>query len=227
MICFVNIEHEKALQDPDRRRWNLSNCSEIQLKLEEISAQACLVQRFSHVTRKRLAEWGIKALVISGNVTDWEEYSQGELDEMQEIIRAADLPILGFCGGHQLIALAHGAPLGPMRRLKDGEKDTFPEYQPGFYKERGFMPVRVLRSDPLFEGLGREPVFLESHYWEVKESPQGFNVLASTTECPVQAIKRIDKLVYGTQFHPELFDVEHTAGRRLIANFLTLAGVII
>lgn len=28
------------------------------------------------------------------------------------------------------------------------------------------------------------------------------------------------------QFHPELFDAEHTAGRRLIANFLKLAAVI-
>ena len=88
------------------------------------------------------------------------------------------------------------------------------------------MPVRVIKPDPLFDGLGQEPVFLESHYWEVKEAPHGFNVLASTAECPVQAIKRVDKLVYGTQFHPELFDAEHTEGRKLIANFLRLAATI-
>ncbi len=88
------------------------------------------------------------------------------------------------------------------------------------------MPVRVVREDPLFEGLNREPVFFEAHYWELKEVPAGFENLASTDECRIQAIKLQDKPVYGTQFHPELYDNEHSDGRTLIANFLRVAGII-
>jgi len=87
---------------------------------------------------------------------------------MYRIIRAGELPILGLCGGHQLIARAYGTPLGPMRRLKEGEEDVYPDLGQGYHKEWDFTPVRVLKADPIFEGLGENPVFLEAHYWEVK-----------------------------------------------------------
>jgi len=226
MICFVDIEHDKVLRDPEKRDAHLALCMDIKLKLEEISGQPCLVQRYPQVTGQRLREWGIRALIISGNATGWEEYDKAGLAEMYRIIRAAELPILGFCGGCQLIALAHGASLGPMRRLREGESDPNAEFQPGYFKEWGFMPVRVLEPDPLFEGLGKEPVLFEAHYWEVKEVPSHFRLLASTEECRIQAIKREDKLVYGTQFHLEMYDEGHADGRRLLANFFKLAGII-
>jgi GMP synthase (glutamine-hydrolysing) len=155
------------------------------------------------------------------------------------------LPILGICGGLQLIAMAHGAALGPMRRLQKGEADPNEGFASGYFKEWGFVPVRVLEPDPLFEGLGQKPVFLEAHYWDVKEVPPGFELLASSDACRIQAIRQTGRLVYGTQFHPEAYlagkealqswlvnfvypkghtDV-HADGRRLLANFFTLAGV--
>jgi GMP synthase-like glutamine amidotransferase len=70
---------------------------DVKLRLEEISGEAYLVQRYSHVIRQRLSELGIKALIISGNVTDWEEYNEAALAEMCHIIQAAELPILGIC----------------------------------------------------------------------------------------------------------------------------------
>ena len=36
MICFVDIEHEKVLHDPEKRNTHLALCTEIKLKLEEI-----------------------------------------------------------------------------------------------------------------------------------------------------------------------------------------------
>ena len=56
--------------------------------------------------------------------------------------------------------------------------------------------------------------------------PAGFENLAMTDECPIQVIKRQDKLVYGTQFHPELYDDDHSDGRRVISNFLSLSGIV-
>jgi hypothetical protein len=98
VICFVDIEHENTLKDTARRREHFANRFEIQLKLEEASGHACLLQRYGRVTRDRLREWGIQALLISGNAADWDEYAPSELAEMCKIILAAELPILGFCG---------------------------------------------------------------------------------------------------------------------------------
>ena len=232
MICYVDIEHERILQDPEKRQGHLARRMDVQLRLEEISGQACLIQRYSRVTRQRLKEWGIQALLISGCAADWSEYSDTGLAEMCRIIRVGELPILGLCGGHQLIAQAYGTPLGPMRRLKEGEEDVYPDLGPGYHKEWDFTPVRVLKADPIFEGLGENPVFLEAHYWEVKEVPPGFELLAPTDVCRIQAIKHTSQLVYGTQFHPEYYylseaeETLHYDGREFLANFFRLAGIL-
>ncbi|OIO88853.1 MAG: hypothetical protein AUK03_15500 [Anaerolineae bacterium CG2_30_64_16] len=246
MICFVDIEHEKVLLDPARRTGHLAACLDIQLRLEEISGRPCIVQRFERVTRRRLAGLGVEALVISGNATDWAEYAGDAWTEMHAIIRAAEMPIIGFCGGHQLIAMAHGAAIGPIRPLRPGEPDVTKLSRPGFFKEWGFVPVRVLQADPIFAGLGPTPIFLEAHYWEVKTLPPGFTSLAATDECPIQAMRQAGKPVYGTQFHPEAYtEVAYErrsqlvnltfpegcaepqpAGRKLLENFFRVAGII-
>lgn len=226
MICYVDMEHEKVLQDEDKRQTHLAERAEIKLRLEEISGEPCLAQHYPHVTRQRLREWGIKALIIGLNRTDWPDYSEADLAEMHHIVRAAELPIIGLCGGFQLIAMAHGAPIGPIRRLREGEEDPGTDYYPGYFKEWGFTSVRVLQSDPLFDGLGQEPVFHEEHYLEVKEFPPHFEVLASTDECRIQAIKHTEKLIYGTQFHPERYTAEQLDGRRLLRNFFRIAGIL-
>jgi GMP synthase-like glutamine amidotransferase len=226
MICSVDIEHEKVLQDPEKRSAHLAQCMDVKLRLEEISSQPCLVQRYSRVTLEQLSEWGIRALIINGNATGWAEYSETDLAEMCRILRAAELPILGLCGGCQLIAMAYGAPLGPMRRLSSKEEDVCPDIAPGYFKEWGFMPVRVLKADPLFDGLGEEAVLWEKHYWEVKAAPPDFEVLASTDACRIQAIRHTSKLLYGTQFHPERYTEEHADGRKLLIKFFKIAGIL-
>lgn len=246
MICYVDIEHEKALQSAEERAVHQAHCADVKRRLEETSGDVCVVQRYERVTRQWLSKLEVKALVISGNVTDWAEYDEAALAEMYRIIRNADLPILGICGGLQLIAMAYGVPIGPMRQLKEGEDDPYPDFAPGYFKEWGFIPVRILKPDPLFDGLGEKPAFLTAHYWEVKEVPPGFELLASSDACRIQAIRWTGKLVYGTQFHPEVYTEreagrrsplvnlvypegyteEQTDGRTLLVNFFRVAGVL-
>jgi len=118
-----------------------------------------------------------------------------------------------------------GGTCGALRKLKPGEEDPA-EWAPGWYKEVGYMPVRVLQDDPIFAGLGSEPVFFESHYWEVKQLPADFELLASTDECEVQVMRHKDCLVYGTQFHPEVYEAGYSDGPTLLANFFDMAGVL-
>ena len=246
MICYVDMEHEKAFQGAEKWAVHQVRRTDVKRRLEETSGDICLKRQYRRVTRRWLSESKIRALVISGNATDWTEYNEEDLLEMYRIIRSAELPILGLCGGCQLIAMAHGAPLGLMRRLKEREKDSYEDFAPGYFKEWGFVPVHVLRSDPLFDGLGEEPVFLAAHYWEVKEVPPGFELLASSDACQIQVIKQVGKFVYGTQFHPEAYTEaqadrrswlinrvypedytrEQAAGRRLLANFFRMAGIL-
>lgn len=246
MICYVDIEHEKALPGAEKQAVHQAHCTDVKLRLEEISGDDCLVQHYKRVTQQRLRELGIKALIIGGNTTDWAEYDEADLLKMYRIIRNTEMPILGFCGGYNLIAMAYGAPLGPIRRLREGEEDSCEEYAPGYFKEWGFVPVHILKPDPLFDGLEETPRFLAAHYWEIKETPPGFELLASSNSCRIQAIKQTGKQVYGTQFHPEaytegqtsrsswLIDLVYPAGyveqeldgRRLLVNFFRLSGVL-
>jgi GMP synthase-like glutamine amidotransferase len=245
MICYVDIEHERFLASPDTRHSHLSWCMDVKLKLEEISGFPCIVQRYRDVSYQRLRDLGVAAVVISGNAAGFEEYEENAFVELQEIIRQADWPIIGFCGGLQLIAMAHGAPVAPMRRLRPGEPESTTLSGPGYLKEWGFMPVDVVEADPIFDGLGPSPVFLEAHYCEVRQLPLGFEALASSHDCRIQVMKQFDKLVYGTQFHPEgytegprdrrssLVDLVYPggypearpAGRGLLANFFRIAGI--
>ena len=213
VICYVDMEHESALRDPSKRSEHRAHCADVRQRLEGISGAECIVQRYSAVTREGLDEMGARALVLSGNVTDWEEYDEVDLREMYHIVREAPLPVLGICGGLQFIAMAHGAALGPMRRLATGEEDSNADYAPGYFKEWGFVPVTTLHPDPLFDGL-ESPTFLEAHYWEVKEVPTAFELLASTDVCRVQAIRRIGEPVYAIQFHPEAYILAPPARHR-------------
>jgi GMP synthase-like glutamine amidotransferase len=246
MIGFVSLEHESWLEDPEKRASHLAHCMDVKLKVEAMTGRPCLVQRYRDVTPEHLEQLQIEALLISGNATDWPDYEPEGLAGLQEVIRRAALPILGFCGGLQLIALAHGAAVAPMRRLKPGEPDVTDLSAPGYLKEWGFMPVDVVAADPLWSGLGASPVFLEVHHCEVKTTPPGFQVLASSRDCPIQVLAQKDKPVYGVQFHPESYTEKpydrrnplvnlvypegypraEVAGRELIANFFRIAGVL-
>lgn len=247
MISFVSIEHDSWLEDPETRNAHLSYCMDVKLKVEAMTGRPCLVQRYGDVTHQRLQELGITALLISGNAVGFEEYGDGAFSEMYRIIRQAEWPILGFCGGHQLIAMAHGAAVAPMRRLRPGEPDVTTLSGPGYLKEWGFMPVDVVEGDPIFDGLGASPVFLQVHYCEVKEFPPGYRILASSPDCPFQAMRRCDRPVYGVQFHPEGYtEGPHDQrspvvnlvypegcpearpdGRDLLANFFRIAGIMV
>ncbi|MGD1993002.1 MAG: gamma-glutamyl-gamma-aminobutyrate hydrolase family protein [Anaerolineae bacterium] len=239
MICYLDIEHEVALTRPEEREAHRAHNLDVRRRLEAASGLPCQVKAYGDLTLDWLKASGAQALVIGGNVTDWSQYDPVVLERLCDVVRAVPVPILGTCGGFQLIGMAHDAPLGPIRRLRPGETDPEAGYAGGYLKEWGFVPVRVVKPDPLFSGLGPQPVFLEAHYWEVRQVPMGFDLLASTEICRVQAIRQVGKPVYGVQFHPEAYiapegphrswlidlvypegyDAPQPAGRRLLENF--------
>lgn len=118
-----------------------------------------------------------------------------------------DVPILGFCLGHEIIAVAYG---GRIKRL--------PEYQ----NKRECVRIHKL-SDPLFRGITEDEIYLkEKHQFHVHKLPEAFDVLGSSEVCPHEIIKHKEKPIYGFQSHPE---VSGTVGLKIVENFLTLCGI--
>jgi len=223
MICYVLLYQKDELIE--------KNGMEVKLRFEQISGEPCLVLHYLDLNPKVARDLRPTAILYSGFGRPFATYDVKTFLPVAEVIKEVDLPQMGFCAGHQLIGFAYNRDLRrvkrlydePMRKLRAGEPDWFPEYHAGYYKEHGFHPVSVLREDPLFAGLGRTPMLPQAHFAEVKRVPPGFMLLASGRECRVQAMRHRTRPLYGTQFHPEKYAPEYPAGRRLLRNFFTLA----
>jgi len=229
MILFVDLEHARLQQfEPERAATSLANRLKVKYRLEDISGEPCLIMRYHQVTPQRVRELGVKTVLISGNITEFEHYSEESLVGLRTLLREANFPTMSFCGGAQILAQSFGAPIGPIGTLPAGTTDANADHPlaPGMLQERGFMPVQVTQPHPLWQGLGEQPIFLESHYWEIKTPPVGFAVYAATETCAIQLLAHADQPIFATQFHPEYYDEEHPDGRTLIENFFRIAGVL-
>lgn len=223
VVCFLDIQH------PDVIRGQLQKLAKpveearvtgLRERFQKLSGLDCLVFHQSEVVGGDLEHPQIKALLISGRS---KTLSRARDEQFYELLRTTNIPVIGFCGGCQLIGQAYAAKVAPLRKLREGETDPGPTYHPGMYKEWGFMKVQVGRNDPLFAGLTPELLVKEMHAYQMLEPPKEFDLLASTAECRVQGIKHRARVLYGVQFHPEAYDDEHPDGRKLLENFFRIA----
>lgn len=222
-ILYVDLEHDLVVNDTVSGSSYRTRRDVARARLAAVAGEPCEVARFDGISLDRVRTLSPASIVISGNTTDWIEYDFATLAGLLETIRAAPVPILGICGGHQLIGYAHDAPWAPLGRLDQGALDPDPRFAPGLHKERGFLPVDVDRSCPLFDGLGPSPVLFQSHYWHLTAVPRGFIACASSSDSPIQAIVREDRPVFGVQFHPERYDDRHRDGETVLRTFFTIA----
>ncbi len=223
MLCYVDIEHETVLNDPYRRDAHLTMRMHEKLLFEELAGMPCLVLRYPSIGQGWIDRINPDAVLISGAQTDWLIYDYGDFDALMAFIRRWDGPIIGLCGGHEVVAHAFGAPTGSIRPLHPGEPDPRPDYGPGLLKELGIQEIMVVRRDPLFDGLPDRVYVEEDHYWAVKELPPALELLARNEICPIQAFRHRERPIYGIQFHPERYSSEYPQGRQLLRNFFRLA----
>ncbi len=130
----------------------------------------------------------------------------GEDSTYNKQIYDLDLPILGFCFGHQEIAKHYGG------QVVHGEQ------------EWGRADLHILRDHPLFQGLAKVEQVWMSHFDSVVAVGADFEELGTTTLSTGSKPHRFaaigsDRLRrYGFQFHPEVDDTLH--GDEMIANFV-------
>lgn len=224
MIVLIDNEHEVGYQAPWGEKLMAARVR-IKYRLEDMTDQPCLIVRYNRVTPAFLQQLGVKAIFISGNSANADQYDPAEQAGMVAALQTRAWPVFGFCGGMQLLAASYGAPLAPIGPLASNAPDPHPEFAPGHQKEIGYSPVQVIKSHPLLAGLGAAPIFRHAHSWEVKEVPPGFSLYASTAVTPIQLIIHDTLPLVGTQFHPEYWTDEYPAGQQLIENFCQWVGL--
>lgn len=128
-----------------------------------------------------------------------------KFSKLASAIREAETPVLGICGGHQLIGLAYSRRVVNLGKLI-----------------KGFKEVRATAADEVFEGLPETILVYESHSECVEMLPEGFVKLATSEDTDIEAMKLSYPLRYGFQFHPERHDREHPHGRVVLMNFFRI-----
>lgn len=111
------------------------------------------------------------------------------------------IPILGICYGGQLMAHVFK---GKVNKASS--------------REYGRVKLDIKDHEGIFEDISTGTKCWMSHTDFIEIAPEGFEVTATTENCPVAAMKNSQKKLYAVQFHPE---VEHTEkGKEIIQNFL-------
>jgi GMP synthase (glutamine-hydrolysing) len=227
MICYVDLEHAERgpsmLTEGPHATQRKADLLTVKARFEQLSGEPCHLLHYTQVDRALLGRLEAHAVVISGHSTLIDHYDPRDLAPLVELIRETSTPVLGLCGGHQLIGLTFGAQPAPMGPLAPGERDPKPDLAPGMRKEWGPCRVDVTADDPLFAGLDDTVVVEQRHFWELKSVPPGFVSLAGSEACRVQAIRHAHRPLYGVQFHPEKYSDGHLDGRAILTNFFRLA----
>jgi GMP synthase (glutamine-hydrolysing) len=152
---------------------------------------------------EKLKEAKLDGLVLSGGAAS--PAADGRLGAVGDYLDGLEIPILGICAGHQYMAHHFGGVLSP-----------------GHNPEFGEVAVDVLEAGEILRDVPAKTIVWGNHNDEVSKVPKDFRVLATSVNCPVQAMRHNTRPLFGLQFHPE---VEHTvAGVQIFKNFVRICS---
>lgn len=147
-----------------------------------------------------------KGIILSGGPNS--VYAEDAFKIDMEIFNLG-IPVLGICYGMQLMSHSLGGTVS---------KADHSEYGKAVLKH-------TVKEALLLQGLPEEHTVWMSHGDLVTEIPAGFEVIATSSDCPIAAMENKDKKWFGVQFHPE---VQHSErGFDLLKNFtLNVCGCV-
>ncbi len=129
--------------------------------------------------------------------------SRRDIGNCREIVLNMDIPILGVCLGHQIIAHAFGGFVGRVNPVHG---------KASLIEHNGRDVFRDVKN-PLEVG--------RYHSLAVLEIPKKFEVTArSVKDGLIMGIKHRRKEIYGVQFHPESVLTPRNEGLKIVKNFL-------
>lgn len=166
-------------------------------RLEDLGSTAAVVDTAAVPSR---LGGRYQAIVLSG--TKVRAHDRAHYAPVVDLITNADVPVLGICGGMQVMAAAAGGHLrpGPQRV--------------------GRSEVHIDTEEPLFAHV-RSPVTLfQRHTLYLREAPPGFRVIGRSEQAPVEFLRSDDGRLLGSQAHLEY----RAHGREILRGFTRLYG---
>ena len=115
-------------------------------------------------------------------------------------------PILGVCLGHQALCEVFGHEVTYAPALMHGKSSL----------------MHILKDTPLTHGIKTPTIVARYHSLVAKEAKSDLDVIGTSDDGCVMAVKHKDYPVYGVQFHPE--SIMTIDGKRMIQNFLEAAN---
>ena len=149
---------------------------------------------------------GAKGVVFSGGPSSVYEK---DVPEFNEAILNLNVPILGLCYGHQLMAKSYGGSVG---KAEVGEFG-FAELN---FTESG-------KNSPLFKDVSPVTQVWMSHQDGVLSLGEGFEVIGTTKDCPFAAVQNLSKKRFSLQCHCEVKDTPE--GNKIFKNFADICGM--
>ncbi|MBC8309491.1 MAG: glutamine-hydrolyzing GMP synthase [Phycisphaerales bacterium] len=147
---------------------------------------------------EELAKHNLAGIILSGGPCSVNEENSPRCDE-----RLFDLgvPVLGICYGMQVGCLMLGCNI-----------------EGAHAREFGRASLHVIQTEGLLRGIPEDTSVWMSHGDQVETLSDDFQILATTSTCPMAAVLHSQKQFYGVQFHPEVTHTPH--GVDLLRNFL-------
>ena len=160
----------------------------------------------------------IDGLVITGGAFDVDPSMYGESDVHNTVITKdkrtkfewamvqgalkRDMPILGICGGQQLLHVVMGGKL--VQHIPDLYDDCLPHEQPNPRDEAGHT-VQIKPGTLLHKIVGEDELSVNSaHHQAVLDEPEGLVINATAPDTVLEGIEAPDKkFCIGVQWHPE------------------------
>ncbi len=165
-----------------------------------VSGNELTIRKYNEITSS--TDQNFDLIILSGghkfSVMGHQEDFKQEID----LIKTTNTPLLGVCLGFELIANSYGASLL--------QRST---------KEKGILKINLLTQDAIFDNMNSVNVF-ESHRWVVSNTVDVLIPLADSKD-GIEVVKHKNKLIYGFQFHPEMFP-NQTQGDEIFANFIKI-----
>jgi para-aminobenzoate synthetase len=171
--------------------------------LAEVSGEEPIVVRNDMVSWPALSRWSFDAIVLSpgpGRPERWHDFGV-----CADILRHAQVPLLGVCLGHQGLGLMLEGDVGSAPVVMHGRRSAIHHDGVG-----------------LFAGMQQDLSVVRYHSLTVGGSlgPDG-RVIAWTEEGVVMGIEHRRRPMWGVQFHPE--SIATDGGHQLVENFYALA----